>query len=621
MILFSFSCSNNREKRPQEEIRSAAAYDSLRKFDSLVNQYKISSPLIARGFAEDALKMVSAGGDERFNARVYLMAGISCQLDYPDTAYRYYRLAQQSALKAGYDSIRPRILYNMAMLYEIAYNYKDALNLLDSAQKMANKLHDLVSVSNCLNSMGNIEAVLEHVERAVTFFTQALKVAEEGKIPVQTGVALGSIARFEKDPVKRHIMQERALRILQKQPGTMEQTGYLLVNIGDDLQDPDSAISYYKQAIDIGNRGHLAEIEIAALNNMAYSYAEKTDYPQALAIISKRAIPLALQEQKTAWLSTLYDTYADLLNQVGKSGQAYLFQKKALEASTQAIGEHAASQVRLLNTLIQVRSKEVRILEQDNMINLQSKKVLRLYYIVIGLAAIVVLVFLILRLFIQRKNLQIQRQEIESAKTMANLEEQEREHLSMQLHDLIRPVSGAMMSQIGRTKFSDPAIKSEMVGLLEKISGSLRQLSHRMNPVMRNKLTLPELTKGIKQDFELSSDLSIKITLFPTDLKLSPSCSNHLYFILLELLANADKHIGRGVVEISVSAEFDNLYIIYSDNGGGFDPAIAAESGLGLTLIRKRVAILGGTTSLTTGVGKGTNWIISLPAVGNVIAG
>lgn len=572
-------------------------------------------------FAEKALKMVSAGRDERFNARVYLLAANSCYLNNPDTAYQYYKLAQQSAIISGYDSIRPRILYNMAMLYEIAYNYKDALSLLDSAQKLANKLNDPVTVSNCLNSTGNIEAVLENTERATALYAQALKVARESNLPVQTGVALGSLARVEKNPVKRQEMHETALKILKTQPGTMEQIGYLLINIGDDLQHPDSAIPYYKGAIDIGKREHFAEIEIAALNNMAYSYAEKSDYAQALGMINNRAIPLAGREGKTAWLSTLYDTYADLLYQVGRSGEAYLFQKKALEASTRAIGEQAANQLRLLNTLIQTRSKEIRILEQDNMIDLQSRKVLRLYYIVTGLVAIVVLVSLILILFIQRKNLQIQRQEIESAKTVANLEEQERERLSMQLHDLIRPIRGAMVNQIGRTEFSDPAVKSELMDLLEKISASLRQLSHRMNPMMRNKLTLPELTEGIKQEFELSSALSIRITLFPTDLKLSPTCSNHLYFILLELLANADKHISRGEVEISVSAEYDNLYIIYRDNGGGFDPAIAAETGLGLTLIRKRVALMGGNASLTTGVGKGTKWIISLPANGNVITG
>ncbi len=576
---------------------------------------------MARGFAEKALKMVSAGKDERFNARVYLLVGNSCYLNNPDTAYRYYKLALQSAIIAGYDSIRPRILYNLAMLYEIAYNYKDAVNLLDSAHKMANKLKDPVTVSNCLNSIGNIEAVLENTERAITLYIQALKVAEENNLPVQTGVALGSLARVEKNPIRRQEMQVRALKILKNQPGTMEQTGYLLINIGDDLNHPDSAISYYNEAIDIGNRGHLAEIEIAALNNMAYSYAEKSDYSQALGLITTRAIPLALQEGKTAWLSTLYDSYADLLNQVGRSGEAYLFQKKALEASTRAIGEQAANQLRLLNTLIQTRSKEIRILEQDNLIDRQSKKVLRLSYIVTGLIAFVVLVSLILVLFIQRKNLQIQRQKIESAKTVANLEEQEQERLSMQLHDLIRPIRSVMVDQIGRMKFSDPQIKRELMGLLEKIMDSLRKLSHRMNPVMRNKLTLPELTKGIKQDFELSSTLSIKITLFPPDLKLSPSCSNHLYFILLELLANADKHIGRGEVEISISSEYDNLYIIYSDNGGGFDPAIASERGMGLTLIRKRVALMDGSANLTTGGGKGTNWIITLPANGNVIMG
>ena len=612
------SCTERNSKQSSPEVKTAGLYDSLRRFESTVNQFKITNPGVAQSAARKAVEMIPAGGDAGFSSSVYLLAGISYQLNNPDTAYRYYKLALRSALDVGCDTIVPRILYNMAMLYKNAYNYKDALNMLDSAQKMAIRLDDHMTASNCFNSVGNIQADLNNEAQAVIMFNRALKIAEDHNLPVQHGVALGSLARFEKDPAKVRRLQIRALNILEKQPGAVEQTGYLLINIGDDCRDPDSAISFYEKAIAIGSNGHIAEIEIAALNNMAYSYVEKNNNPAALALIRDRAIPLALEKKKQEWLSTLYDSYADILHRDGKAETAWLYQKRALEAASLADREHAANQVRLLNALLESGSREIRILEQEKVIGDQNKKVLWLYYLVIGLAAFGILAILLLILYIQRKNLRVQRQEIETAKIMAALEEQDRERMSMQLHDMIRPLKSAIVNQVGQMEFSDPAVKEELTGVLEKISASLRKASHRMNPVMRNKMAFSELCDGIRQDFNLSSPLEIKMEIFPRDLKLARDCSNHLYFILHELLTNADKYLGNGKVEISVSFEFENLYVLYKDNGGGFDPAEAMTKGLGLTLIRKRVALMGGHAEVESGVGKGTRWIISLPAKGNV---
>jgi hypothetical protein len=84
-----------------------------------------------------------------------------------------------------------------------------------------------------------------------------------------------------------------------EQPDAMEQTGYLLANIGDDCHDPDSAILYYRQAQEIGRKAHIADLELACLNNMAYSYSEKENVPAALRLLKDTAIaPDCLQATK-----------------------------------------------------------------------------------------------------------------------------------------------------------------------------------------------------------------------------------------------------------------------------------------------------------------------------------
>jgi signal transduction histidine kinase len=226
------------------------------------------------------------------------------------------------------------------------------------------------------------------------------------------------------------------------------------------------------------------------------------------------------------------------------------------------------------------------------------------------------LLFIVYR---QRKNIRIQGMEIGAAKILSDIEEQEKERLSMQLHDLIRPVKSAISNHIENLEFVEPHAKEELVEVLEKISGSLRQLSHRMNPVIRNNMGFADLCEGIRQDFSLSAKLSIKLEISPADLWLTASASNHIYFILYELLTNAEKHLGTGHIDISVSSEFDNLYILYKDDGHGFDANMDTTKGLGISLIKKRVLLMDGQANLQTDNKSGTRWTITIPGKGNIL--
>lgn len=617
VILIS-SCNHSR--KPDQLLPDVShCADSVHWFDSVVNATKISDPDYAKAVAVRAIAMVQDNPDQELNARIYLIAGIAFQLTAPDSAFNYYQLACDLAGKSGADAIKPRILYNIGMLYKAANNYREAITFLDSAQRMASKERDAVILSNCYNSLGYIEVDLNNTARAVVLFTNALQAAKENNLPIQTGVALASLSRFEKNRSKANLMRHDALEMLKSQPEAAEQTGYLLANIGDDCLDPDSAIRYYRQAGEIAKKGHLVELEIACLNNMACSFSEKNNLPEALRLLRDEAIPLAGNKKLHSWLSTVYDSYAEISYLAGHKDTAYLYQKKALETAALADREQASNQVRLLNALLQARSRELTILEQTSKLDEQSWNVRLLTYMVVGLTILAILVILAFIVYRQRKNIGIQKLEIASAKLLAEIEEKEKERLSIQLHDMIRPLKSTISNHIENLESVEPAVKIEWVTALEKITGSLRQLSHRMNPVIRHTMEFAELCEGIRQDFTLSGNLSIRIEIDPPDLKITPVASNHIYFIVYELLTNAEKHLGKGKIELSISSEFDNLYILYKDDGKGFDQDRMEINGLGIILIRKRVLLMGGNAFLETDNLNGTRWTITIPGSGNIL--
>lgn len=84
-----------------------------------------------------------------------------------------------------------------------------------------------------------------------------------------------------------------------------------------------------------------------------------------------------------------------------------------------------------------------------------------------------------------------------------------------------------------------------------------------------------------------------------------PAVESAVYLACLEALQNALRHSGAGRIDVEVRGLGNELRFEVSDDGGGFDPAVA-EPGLGLTSMEDRVAALGGTLTVDSGPGRGT---------------
>src|SRR5262249_20905810 len=81
------------------------------------------------------------------------------------------------------------------------------------------------------------------------------------------------------------------------------------------------------------------------------------------------------------------------------------------------------------------------------------------------------------------------------------------------------------------------------------------------------------------------------------------------YFVVAEGLTNAAKHAGATAGEVDLRRDGDLVLVTVRDNGrGGADPA-----GAGLDGLRRRVAALDGTLSLTSPAGGPTVLRAELP--------
>jgi len=91
-----------------------------------------------------------------------------------------------------------------------------------------------------------------------------------------------------------------------------------------------------------------------------------------------------------------------------------------------------------------------------------------------------------------------------------------------------------------------------------------------------------------------------------------------IFRISQEAMNNVAKHSRASHVNLALQKEGVRIVLTVQDNGERFDPK-KVKKGIGLSSIRERAELSGGTSELQTGIGKGTTIRVSWPIrIGNV---
>ncbi len=80
----------------------------------------------------------------------------------------------------------------------------------------------------------------------------------------------------------------------------------------------------------------------------------------------------------------------------------------------------------------------------------------------------------------------------------------------------------------------------------------------------------------------------------------------HLYYIVLEAVANASKHGSAGNVTISLEPAGEQFQISVQDDGTGFSPPAGGHRGMGIRIMQYRARVIGATLRLQSQPGFGT---------------
>jgi signal transduction histidine kinase len=141
-----------------------------------------------------------------------------------------------------------------------------------------------------------------------------------------------------------------------------------------------------------------------------------------------------------------------------------------------------------------------------------------------------------------------------------------------------------------------------------------RRISRQLRPSVLDVLGLRAGIEWQLEEFQARTGIATELLAPETLGDVSDDVSIALFRILQESLTNVMRHAAATMVTVRVERERDAMVMEVMDNGRGFEqPDRAYPISLGLLGMRERATTLGGLTTVTSTVGRGTTVHVTLP--------
>lgn len=203
---------------------------------------------------------------------------------------------------------------------------------------------------------------------------------------------------------------------------------------------------------------------------------------------------------------------------------------------------------------------------------------------------------------------------------LLDAQESERKRIAKELHDgigqILTAIKFGVESSLQRAACSgDHPCQQSLTAVISVIQSGIdeiRRISRDLWPTILSDLGILATISWYCREFQniyskmrILREIDVLEEEVPEQLKIT------LYRVLQEATNNAAKHSKGDVVSLSLKKNHDRLELTVSDNGQGFDlgstlAGHGSHRGLGLTSMRERTELSGGSFSIQSVLGKGT---------------
>jgi PAS domain S-box-containing protein len=204
-------------------------------------------------------------------------------------------------------------------------------------------------------------------------------------------------------------------------------------------------------------------------------------------------------------------------------------------------------------------------------------------------------------------------------------QEIERSRLSKELHDqlghdlvLLKSRMRAIMKNLEEQQSPLQNECENTIAAVDEIIENVRRISRDLMPSILEDLGLAASIQWLVENFSRQNNIQTTLDLEDIDYLFPREAQINLYRIFQEILTNISKHADAGQVTVEVKEENGNIVVRVRDNGNGFElsKVMGRKSntrGVGLTAMKERIIILGGTFEVISQPGQGTEIKFNIP--------
>ncbi|MDD4847893.1 MAG: ATP-binding protein [Bacteroidales bacterium] len=241
-----------------------------------------------------------------------------------------------------------------------------------------------------------------------------------------------------------------------------------------------------------------------------------------------------------------------------------------------------------------------------------------------GLSAILLLsgVLLIGRIFKYIRRTEKVRQSMDKKllTTIIQTEEKERFRFSKELHDGLGPLLSTIKLSISSLIKIEKDAKSleilENTGqIVQDALKTIKDVSNNLSPHILTNFGLEKAVNNFSNRVNESSLLQVGVVSNLGDQRFDSNTEIILYRVICELINNTLKHASATHVMIDLRTQKQELHVVYTDDGIGFDTetVLATTSGMGLSNMRSRINSLNGNIDIQSEKDEGVIFNIDIP--------
>ncbi|MEQ1553825.1 MAG: ATP-binding protein, partial [Ferruginibacter sp.] len=202
--------------------------------------------------------------------------------------------------------------------------------------------------------------------------------------------------------------------------------------------------------------------------------------------------------------------------------------------------------------------------------------------------------------------------------TQIEIQEQTLTNISQELHDNVGQTLSLAKLNLNTLKWQNIEQVKEQINLSKDlITQSLINIRDIAKSMLGEKITEIGLQQAIQNELkilQLSGKYQIQFTCIENTLELTPQKELLAFRVIQEALHNIIKHADATKIDIEIAKKMQQILITITDNGKGFDAQklLASNTGVGLTNMKNRAALINAVVLITSTPNIGTKFTLSI---------